>query len=108
MLDNECLVRYLLSIEQNKCFDINNIKFKNYDCSFEELFKFTKYYPDIEKYIDYIKSNICVLCNQKQIGNMKIKCRCYVCKKCFELYKTMMSIKCPLCPQSKFIECSII
>ena len=108
MLDNECLVRYLLSIEKKDLYKIDNMQFKNYDYSFDELFKFSNYFPDKVKYFDYIKSNICVLCNERQKGYMKIKCGCYVCKKCFKLYKTMMSINCPRCPQNALIECSII
>ena len=76
MLDNECLLRYLLFIEQRKKekFDINSIKFENNEYSFDELFKFSKYYPNINNYIDYIKSNICVKCKQniEEEGYQKI------------------------------------
>ena len=111
ILDNECLLRYLLFIEQRKKekFDINSIKFENNEYSFDELFKFSKYYPNINKYIDYIKSNICVKCKQniEEEGYQKLCCGCYICKKCFDSYIIMMSIQCPLHPQSQFIECSI-
>ena len=111
MLDNECLLRYLLFIEQRKKekFDINSIKFENNEYSFDELFKFSKYYPNINNYIDYIKSNICVKCKQniEEEGYQKLLCGCYICKKCFDLYIIMMLIQCPLHPQSHFIECSI-
>ena len=68
MLDNECLLKYLLFIKQREkeIFDINSIKFENNEYSFNKLFKFSKYYPNINKYIDYIKSNICVKCKKNR------------------------------------------
>ena len=87
MLDNECLLKYLLFIKQREkeIFDINSIKFENNEYSFDELFKFSKYYPNINKYIDYIKSNICVKCKQniEEEGYQKLLCGCYICKKIF-------------------------
>ena len=107
ILDNGCIVKYLICIEQFKIFDIKNIKFE-YDYSFDELFKYSKYYPNIENYIDYIKSKICVLCRLTNQVENKIECGCYVCNKCFEQYKTMISITCPRCPQKQLFVCSII
>ena len=108
MLDNECIVRYLLSIENKELDTIENMKFKIDNYSFDELFKYSKYYPNIENYIDYIKSKICVLCRLTNQVENKIECGCYVCNKCFEQYKTMISITCPRCPQKQLFICSII
>ena len=100
ILDNECLLRYLLFIEQRKKekFDINSIKFENNEYSFDELFKFSKYYPNINNYIDYIKSNICVKCKQniEEEGYQKLLCGCYICKKCFEDNPLFHMNICPL------------
>ncbi len=98
MLDNECLLRYLLFIEQRKKekFDINSIKFENNEYSFDELFKFSKYYPNINKYIDYIKSNICAKCGNKTLYlGKKLLCGCYICCRCKSFQK--YSLFCPLC-----------
>ena len=74
MLDNECIVKYLICIEQYKIFDIKNIKFE-YDYSFDELFKFSIYYPNIENYIDYIKSKICIYCkNIMEKSHNQLRC----------------------------------
>jgi hypothetical protein len=95
MLDNECLVRYLLSIEQREKFDINSIKFENNEYSFDELFKFSKYYPNINKYIDYIKSKICVKCKNRIEKGNKLGCGCYMCEGCYSFL--MYFFFCPRC-----------
>ena len=112
MLDNECIVRYLLSIENKELDTIENMKFKIDDYSFDELFKYSKYYPKKEKYIDYIKSKICVKCKET-IENeyMKLACGCYECKKCFGLIEMTKPGCCPICGLNKYnisSPCSII
>ena len=107
MLDNECLLRYLLFIEQRKKekFDINSIKFENNEYSFDELFKFSKYYPNINKYIDYIKSKICVKCLKPiEERYQKLPCGCYICKKCFDLIEMINPNICPICPLKTYIQ----
>ena len=46
ILDNECLVRYLLSIEQREKFGVKNLIFENKDYSFDKLL----YIQNIIKY----------------------------------------------------------
>ena len=98
MLDNECIVRYLLSIENKELDTIAKMKFKIDNYSFDELFKYSKYYPNIENYIDYIKSKICVKCKET-IENecMKLPCRCYECKKCYGFIEMTKPGCCPIC-----------
>jgi hypothetical protein len=94
ILNNECLERYRFCIKENIIFDINSIKFGNH--SFDELFKFSGYYPNKENYIDYIKSKICAKCGNKTllIGK-KLLCGCYICCRCKSFQK--YSLFCPLC-----------
>jgi len=58
-----CINEILDSILLNKKFDIKNIKFK-YEYFFDKLFNFSKHHPEIKKYIEYIKSKICVNCGK--------------------------------------------
>ena len=104
MLDNECIVKYLICIEQYKIFDIKNIKFE-YDYSFDELFKFSKYYPNIENYIDYIKSKICANCkNIMKKSHNQLRCGCYQCEKCYNKIQMNVLICC-YCSEIKRRNC---
>ena len=83
MVDNKCFERYLLSIKNNEIFEINNIIFENYDYSLDKLIKFLKY-PNKKKYLNYIKSKICVNCkNKKEKCYAKFFCGCYECENCY-------------------------
>ena len=105
ILDKEYLEKYLLSIEQKKVFQIENMQFENYDFSFDELFKFSLYYPNINKYIDYIKSKICVKCLKPiEERYQKLPCGCYICKKCFDLIEMINPNICPICPLKTYIQ----
>jgi hypothetical protein len=97
MLDNECLVRYLLSIEQKKVFQIENMKFENNEYSLNELFKFSLYYPNINKFIDYIKSKICVKCRKIMEKGKPLLCGCYMCEGCYSFL--MYFFFCPRCEE---------
>ena len=95
ILDNESLVRYLLSIEENKEFTIENIKIENNEYSFDELFRFSIYYPDKGKYIDNIKSKICINCKKTIEKGEKLRCGCYMCEGCYKPFTIINYIPIP-------------
>ena len=95
ILDNECLVRYLLSIEENKEFTIEKIKIENNEYSFDELLRLSKYYMDKGKYIDYIKSKICVKCQKTIEKGKKLRCGCYMCEECYKPFTIINYIPIP-------------
>ena len=109
MLDNECIKIYQLCVKEKIEFDIKNIKFE-YDYSFDELFKFSKYYPNIENYIDYIKSKIYFYCkNIMEKSYNQLRCGCYQCEKCYSFIEKIISNRCKYCTRTKKKDkCSII
>ena len=86
MLDNECLFRYFLSIEQSKKFGVKNLIFENKDYSFDKLFIYSKYYPNKGEYLNFIKSKICIKCkNRMERSYNKLSCGCCLCEKCIKI-----------------------
>ena len=96
MIENECLVKYRLSLEERKKFQVQDLKFEKYNNSFDELFKFTNQ-TNAEKYLDFIKSKICVNCKKNNNIYKKFACGCYLCKTCYNQFNIGFLAFCPFC-----------